>query len=110
LLAVLHVYMYETVMDLHLYFNNRSRNTHIHTYMHAYTHVVLTAIFPGKHGLAGCPSDFPNWIFWCEVIWAGCFLVSTSRNTLGYIFFSIQYYSWMGRSAPSLCVSSPMPV
>jgi len=31
----------------------------LHTHTHTHTHTVLTAIFPGKPGLASCPLNYP---------------------------------------------------
>ena len=34
--------------------------THTHTHTHTHKHTVLTAIFPGEPGLAGCPLNSPS--------------------------------------------------
>ena len=37
-----------------------STHTHTHTHTHTRSHSVLTAIFPGEPGFAGCPLNSPS--------------------------------------------------
>jgi len=54
--------MYRTAV--HTYRQHEESNTEqivdTHAHTHTHTHTILTAIFPGEPGLAGCPLNSPS--------------------------------------------------